>query len=121
MKIFVPEKLNKLAELCPENLYIVGGAQNVVTWYFPNIGRICAASKRSKSYTNVAASHSHCPYSLPHAAFAQQNADSFAGNHIGFVGLFAGGGGWPRRDDFPFSALPDGHGTTVVECAIAQG
>lgn len=25
MKIFVPEKLNKLAELCPENLYIVGG------------------------------------------------------------------------------------------------
>lgn len=28
---------------------IVGGAQKVVIWYFANIGRISAASKRSKS------------------------------------------------------------------------
>ena len=46
--------------------YIVGGAQKVVMRYLANSGRMSAASKRSKSYTNVAASHSHWPYSLPH-------------------------------------------------------
>ena len=51
--------------------YIVGGAQNVVMLYFLNIGRMSAALKRSKSYTKIAPSHSHCPYSLPHMAFAQ--------------------------------------------------
>ena len=65
--------------------YIVGGAQNVVMLYFLNSGRMSAALKRSKSYTNVAASHIHCPYSLPHSALPQPVSEIVRCRPFGFT------------------------------------
>ena len=51
--------------------YIVGGAQNVVILYFPNLDNNFVWSNLAKSYTNTQAPQIHCPYNLPQTALPQ--------------------------------------------------